>query len=73
MDNTFINTEMTGRKVVDQTLAKIIERFFVKTHERFFARLKANQIVVSHEQVLTNIQPAVDQSMVSFYTLCQAL
>jgi hypothetical protein len=69
MDNAFINTEMTGRQIVDQPLAKVIERFFIKPHKRFFARLKANQIVVRHEQVLTNIQPAVDQFVVSMNTL----
>ncbi|MPN14112.1 hypothetical protein SDC9_161438 [bioreactor metagenome] len=53
MHNTFINTEVSGGEVVDQALTKIIQRFFIQLHVRFFARLNANQIVVSHEQMLT--------------------
>lgn len=71
MENTFINTEVPGGKVIDQALTKIIQRFFIQPHVRFFARLNANQIVVSHEQVLTYIQPAIDQFVASANALRQ--
>ncbi|EFE05393.1 hypothetical protein CIT292_11256 [Citrobacter youngae ATCC 29220] len=71
MDNAFINTEVSGRQIVDQTLAKIIERFLIEAHKRLFARFQANQIVVSHEQVLTNIQPTIDQFVMPMDTLFQ--
>lgn len=73
MKNALINTEMFGRQVIDQALTKIIKGFFVQLYVRFFARLNANQIVVSHEQMLTYMQLAINQFVTFFDALCQVI
>ncbi len=54
MKNALINTEMSGRQVIDRALTKSSRAFF--SFSLMYDSLpcfNANQIVVSHEQMLT--------------------
>ncbi|VAU69179.1 Uncharacterised protein [Klebsiella pneumoniae] len=46
---------MAVGEVVDKALTKIIQRFFVQPHKGFFARLKTDQIVIRHKEMLAHM------------------
>ncbi len=59
----FINTEVPAEG--NRRARQNHQRFFIQPHDTILCGAYANQIVVSHEQVLTYIQPTIDQFVAS--------